>query len=106
MSGVLTSHFGWQAPFYFYGAVGLLWYVFWLWLSFERPSKHPSIAREEVEYIEAAIGQVSSKPPTVSIDAFYARPHAIYAIQFVLHFSQWHLFAIEHTIYSARTHLI
>lgn len=66
MSGVLTSHFGWQAPFYFYGAVGLLWYVFWLWLSFEKPSKHPSISREECEYIEACIGQVSHKPPTVS----------------------------------------
>lgn len=64
MSGVLTSHFGWQAPFYFYGAVGLVWYAFWLWLSFEKPSKHPSISREECDYIEACIGVVSHKPPT------------------------------------------
>jgi len=66
MSGVLTSHFGWQAPFYFYGAVGLVWYAFWLWLSFEKPSKHPNISKEECDYIESCIGQVSHKPPTVS----------------------------------------
>lgn len=66
MSGVLTSHFGWQAPFYFYGAVGLIWYLFWLWLSFEKPAKHPNISKEECDYIEACIGQVSHKPPTVS----------------------------------------
>lgn len=65
MSGVLTSHLGWQAPFYFYGAVGLIWYAFWLWLSFERPSKHPNISKEECDYIESCIGQVSHKPPTV-----------------------------------------
>ncbi|KAG9509659.1 Vesicular glutamate transporter 1, partial [Fragariocoptes setiger] len=64
MSGVLTSHFGWQAPFYFYGAAGLVWYLFWLWLSYEKPSKHPTITREECDYIEAAIGVVSHKPPT------------------------------------------
>ena len=65
-SGLLTSRLGWQAPFYFYGALGLLWYASWLRLTFERPSSHPNISREEVELIEGAIGRVSQRPPTFS----------------------------------------
>lgn len=55
--------------FHFYqrtGMLGLCWYAAWLWLSFEKPSKHPTISREELAYIESSIGVVAFKPPTVS----------------------------------------
>lgn len=67
MSGFLTEVLGWETCFYFYGMLGLAWYASWLWLSFEKPAKHPTISREEVNYIESAIGRVTLKPPTVSI---------------------------------------
>lgn len=66
MSGFLTEHLGWETCFYFYGMLGIGWYVVWLWLSFERPSKHPTISREELVYIENSLGLVTCKPPTVS----------------------------------------
>ncbi|XP_046388397.1 vesicular glutamate transporter 1 isoform X2 [Ischnura elegans] len=59
LSGILTGGISWQAPFYFYGVVGLIWYLFWLWLSFEKPSKHPTISAKELLYIENSLGSVS-----------------------------------------------
>ncbi|XP_015911653.1 vesicular glutamate transporter 1 isoform X2 [Parasteatoda tepidariorum] len=65
LSGFLTELIGWQACFYFYGAFGIIWYVFWMWLSFERPSTHPTITQAELIYIENSIGKVSSTLPTL-----------------------------------------
>ncbi|XP_014231794.1 vesicular glutamate transporter 1 [Trichogramma pretiosum] len=63
LSGVLSSVFGWTASFYFYGIFGLIWYCFWLWLSFEKPSKHPSISARELRYIEDSLGSSQTNLP-------------------------------------------
>ncbi|XP_033199011.1 vesicular glutamate transporter [Bombus vancouverensis nearcticus] len=63
LSGLLTSTFGWAASFYFYGICGLIWYCFWLWLAFEKPSKHPCISARELRYIEDSLGQGQSQLP-------------------------------------------
>ncbi|XP_054153828.1 vesicular glutamate transporter 1-like [Oppia nitens] len=65
MSGLLTEWLGWETCFYFYGFLGLSWYALWMWLSFEKPSKHPTITREELVFIENSIGIVNLKPPTL-----------------------------------------
>nr|CAD7200760.1 unnamed protein product [Timema douglasi] len=39
------------------GVIGLVWYIFWLWLSFEKPAKHPTISARELMYIEQSLGQ-------------------------------------------------
>ncbi|XP_063363022.1 vesicular glutamate transporter 1 [Cydia amplana] len=62
LSGMLSDYIGWQAPFYFYGVFGLIWYCMWLWLVFERPSKHPHIAGKEMAYIEQSLGTASQAP--------------------------------------------
>lgn len=41
----------------FSGMCGLIWYCFWLWLAFEKPSKHPCISARELRYIEDSLGQ-------------------------------------------------
>lgn len=64
LSGFLTEWLGWETCFYVYGSFGLIWYAFWMWLSFEKPSKHPTISQEELLYIEQSIGEVNQKPPT------------------------------------------
>ncbi|XP_017492785.1 PREDICTED: vesicular glutamate transporter 2.2-like, partial [Rhagoletis zephyria] len=82
MSGFLTKWIGWETCFYFYGLLGLGWYASWLWLSFEKPSKHPTISREELAYIESSIGVVAFKPPTLKTtpwsQIFHSSP--VYAI--------------------------
>ncbi|XP_076310551.1 vesicular glutamate transporter 1-like isoform X2 [Tachypleus tridentatus] len=63
LSGMLTDYIGWQACFYFYGACGLIWYIFWVWQSFEKPSKHPTITQEELIYIEHSLGDGVGQSP-------------------------------------------
>ena len=50
----------------FAGIAGIIWYVAWLWLSFEKPCKHPTISQEELIYIEESIGNVADNVITVS----------------------------------------
>ncbi|KAJ8681254.1 hypothetical protein QAD02_017041 [Eretmocerus hayati] len=63
LSGMLSDWFGWYASFYFYGVVGIIWYGFWLWLAFERPSKHPCITAKELRYIEDSLGHGQNDLP-------------------------------------------
>jgi ACS family sodium-dependent inorganic phosphate cotransporter-like MFS transporter 6/7/8 len=67
VSGVLSDSFGWASCFYFYGVAGILWYMAWLWLSFEKPCLHPTISQEELIYIEESIGNVADNAITVSL---------------------------------------
>ncbi|CAK9810748.1 Vesicular glutamate transporter 1 [Anthophora quadrimaculata] len=63
ISACLTAIFGWTSSFYFYGMCGLIWYCFWLWLAFEKPSEHPSISARELRYIEDSLGQGQAQMP-------------------------------------------
>lgn len=46
--------------------MGLIWYLFWLWLCFEKPSLHPTISARELNYIETSLGAVKqSAAPTI-----------------------------------------
>lgn len=35
----------------------MVWYMFWLLVSYESPAKHPTITEEERRYIEESIGE-------------------------------------------------
>lgn len=51
----------------------MLWYIAWLWLSFERPSKHPTISGRELLYIQQAIGTTTQGAlPTVATTPWHA----------------------------------
>ena len=64
-AGYFAEWIGWYAPFYAYGLAGVIWYAFWLWLSFEKPAKHPSISPREQLYIEKSIGDTKAAAPTI-----------------------------------------
>nr|AWJ68268.1 putative vesicular glutamate transporter [Hirudo verbana] len=57
LSGILTDYLGWEACFYFYGVMGMLWLIVWLYFSSESPGKHKSISKEERSYIETTINE-------------------------------------------------
>ncbi|KAG8194462.1 hypothetical protein JTE90_013220 [Oedothorax gibbosus] len=65
LSGMLTDYISWQACFYIYGIFGLVWYVFWMWFTFEKPANHPTITQEELIYIENSLGPVAKTLPTL-----------------------------------------
>lgn len=49
------------------GIMGLIWTILWFSTTFEKPYYHPSITREEKDYIESKIGHVSQSYPTVCL---------------------------------------
>lgn len=60
LSGIMTERIGWESSFYFYGVVGMGWFVFWWLFSYERPATCNSISEEERIFIEESIGETSS----------------------------------------------
>ena len=42
------------------GAMGITWAIFWWFLAFETPGKHPHITEHERIYIETCIGENTS----------------------------------------------
>ena len=45
LSGVLADEFGWEWIFYFFGILGCVWCVVWIWICYDSPDKHPRISK-------------------------------------------------------------
>ncbi|XP_023309809.1 vesicular glutamate transporter 1 [Anoplophora glabripennis] len=67
ISGALIGAFGPLSPFYFYGVVGILWYLSWIWLVFEKPAYHTCIEAKELMFIQTSLGdsQMTYEAPTL-----------------------------------------
>ncbi|NXA01786.1 VGLU1 protein, partial [Nesospiza acunhae] len=63
LAGVLVQYTGWSSVFYVYGSFGVLWYLFWVLVSYESPAQHPTISPEERKYIEESIGESAGSNP-------------------------------------------
>ncbi|XP_039555414.1 vesicular glutamate transporter 1-like, partial [Passer montanus] len=63
LAGVLVQYTGWSSVFYVYGSFGVLWYFFWVLVSYESPAQHPTISPEERKYIEESIGESAGSNP-------------------------------------------
>uniref|UniRef100_A0A3B3TRP0 Vesicular glutamate transporter 1 n=1 Tax=Poecilia latipinna TaxID=48699 RepID=A0A3B3TRP0_9TELE len=57
LAGILVQYSGWSSVFYVYGTFGVMWYCFWILVSYESPAAHPTITEEERTYIEESIGE-------------------------------------------------
>jgi len=47
---IFALHLGWQWAFIITGALGFIWLFFW-WLYYHKPEKHPKLSREEYRHI-------------------------------------------------------
>lgn len=47
---------GWPLAFYVFGILGIIWFIFWMYLVYDKPSVHPRITAKELEYIERCTG--------------------------------------------------
>ena len=45
ISGALADDVSWQSVFYFFGILGCIWFIFWLFLCFDSPATHPRISQ-------------------------------------------------------------
>lgn len=46
---------GWPSAFYIFGLLGMVWFVCWMYLVYDKPSEHPRISRKERAYIERSL---------------------------------------------------
>lgn len=46
---------GWPLSFYIFGALGLVWFIFWIYLVYDSPHCHPRISTRERLFIERAV---------------------------------------------------
>lgn len=60
ISGLL-SDYAWESVFYVFGALGLVWSVMWIFLTYDTPDTHPRIDPAERDYIQASQGLLLSK---------------------------------------------
>ncbi|XP_014667998.1 PREDICTED: vesicular glutamate transporter 3-like [Priapulus caudatus] len=52
MSGLLCDWLGWESIFFFFGIIGLIWFIFWIIFAYDTPACHPRISEREKNYIE------------------------------------------------------
>uniref|UniRef100_A0A8V0XBP6 Sialin n=1 Tax=Gallus gallus TaxID=9031 RepID=A0A8V0XBP6_CHICK len=55
LSGLICYYMNWVYVFYIFGALGVLWFFFWMWLVSDKPETHKSISRIEREYILSSL---------------------------------------------------
>ena len=50
------------------GALGILWFILWIFTSSDSPASHPRISREEREYIESHLPPPKKEVGTVRVE--------------------------------------
>jgi ACS family sodium-dependent inorganic phosphate cotransporter len=67
LSGVLIQYspIGWPSVFYFFGSLGVLWFIVWVALCYNDPQSHPFISDEEKAFLEKSIGGIDNKKVSV-----------------------------------------
>ncbi len=50
---------GWSSVFYLFGAMGIVWFPYWAYMSYESPEKHPHITAEELLIINKGSNSLS-----------------------------------------------
>ncbi|XP_044751573.1 vesicular glutamate transporter 1-like isoform X2 [Coccinella septempunctata] len=58
---LLSEWLGWPSIFYVFGVVGVIWFVMWNVLLYERPTSDPKISKEELKYITESLGTTERK---------------------------------------------
>jgi sugar phosphate permease len=62
---ILMIHFGWRAPFFVFGAIGVGWSALWYWYYRDAPGEHSRVNPAERELIEQSLGTRLTKTHVV-----------------------------------------
>lgn len=67
LSGILLDAYEWDYTFYFFGGMGVVWFLIFIVLCYSDPASHPFIKQSEKEYLMREMGSIERKtdlPPT------------------------------------------
>jgi len=65
VSGVLADWLGWEYVFYIEAGACFIWLALWVWLVADTPQTHPSITKEELDYISAGLPATAASSPPI-----------------------------------------
>jgi len=80
LSGYLCSTFGWQWVFYVFGAIGVVWFVFWCIIAYDGPDVHPWIGAQEKAFIQSSLIECETGRPSKIPWAAIVTSPAVWAI--------------------------
>lgn len=86
----------WSTVFYFFGTLGVVWYLIWCLVCYSDPTVHPFITQEEKEYLAEHIGGIRRRdhlPPTPWLKIFSSWPVWALIVGQIGH--DWSLFTIQ-----------
>ena len=63
LCGYLSDQLGWESAFYVIGCISTIWFIFWWFLVFDTPDKHPRIETSELTYIKNELGATIDEKP-------------------------------------------
>ncbi|XP_008047910.2 sialin-like, partial [Carlito syrichta] len=55
LSGIICYYMNWTYVFYFFGILGIFWFILWIWLVSDTPETHKTISYCEKEYILSSL---------------------------------------------------
>ncbi|XP_076263007.1 putative inorganic phosphate cotransporter [Rhynchophorus ferrugineus] len=55
----------WASVFYFFGGLGIIWFIIWVMLCYSEPESHPFITDREKEYLQKELGSLSTEKPPI-----------------------------------------
>ncbi|XP_065221657.1 sodium-dependent phosphate transport protein 3-like [Planococcus citri] len=59
--GYIAQYLDWTYVFHFTSICGIIWSILWYMLIHDSPSQHPTITKEEKEYIDSSLQEAASK---------------------------------------------
>lgn len=66
LTPVIVLSLGWEWAFYLFGAVGIVWYLFWMRFATTSPADHPGMTPEELAIIQAdQVEEQHAEPPPI-----------------------------------------
>lgn len=66
LSGVFAVNFGWESVFYIFGALGLVWFAFWVTIVKASPDDDRNMPQRERDYINESLGNQRNHQPKFS----------------------------------------
>ncbi|KAM6460054.1 sialin isoform 1-T1 [Liasis olivaceus] len=69
LSGLICFYMDWSYVFYMFGTLGVLWFLFWIWMVSDTPETHKTISPTEKEYILSSLSQQLSSQKSVPWEA-------------------------------------
>jgi ACS family sodium-dependent inorganic phosphate cotransporter len=66
LTPIIVLSLGWEWAFYLFGAVGIVWYLFWMRFASTNPADHPDITGEELAIIQLNKSEeLAPEPPPI-----------------------------------------